>query len=163
MKKSNRRGFILFSLCTALLLSTSMALAEGKLYPDPVEPPFAGFKPHELAFQTPQDGVARAEYKSQPFYAIILQTTQACSVTEKERLAVQALFPKNKVFTTRFGCDGNVEEYITYTNVKPGLGFIAVYAGLTHPEAEQFLQIVKTTGRFSGANIRKMQVVLVYP
>jgi hypothetical protein len=40
---------------------------------------------------------------------------------------------------------------------------IAAYAGSTLPQAEQFLQTVKAAGRFPGANLRRMQAVLVYP
>jgi hypothetical protein len=42
-------------------------------------------------------------------------------------------------------------------------GFLAVYAGLTMKEAKAWLSEVKATGRFPGANIRKMQAKLVYP
>lgn len=134
----------------------------GKVHGDPAKP-YPGFKPHELSFVTPTDGVARPEFRSEPFYAIILKTVPACRVTEEERLAVQALLPGQKVFSTRFGCDDSPEENITYTNVNAKVGFLAVYAGTTPAQAGQLLAKVKTTGRFPGANIRRMQVVLVYP
>jgi len=136
--------------------------AQGKISPDPLKP-YPGFKPHELSFRTPDDGVARAEYRSEPFYAVILRTARPCSVTEKERIEVQALLPGNKVFSTRFGCGDNPEENINYTNVNREFGFIAVHAGATSAEAERLLAAVKQTGKFPGANIRRMQAVLVYP
>jgi len=43
------------------------------------------------------------------------------------------------------------------------VGFIAVYAGDTAEQAQQFLAAVKQTGRFPGANLRRMQAVLGYP
>ncbi len=146
------------------LTGTASADTQGKVQPDPVNPCSAGnFKRHELCFETPGDGIARAEYLSEPFYAIILKTAGRCTITEEERLQVQGLFPRNKVFSMRFHCDGNIEENISYTNVNDRFGFLAVYAGLTLKQANARLAEVKATGRFPGANIRKMQARLVYP
>lgn len=122
-----------------------------------------GAKPHELCFDKPKDGVARAEYLSEPFYAIILKTGARCSLTEAERLQVQTLFARNKVFSTRFFCGEDIEENIAYTNVKEDVGFLAVYAGATMADAKRLFRDVKATGRFHGANIRQMQAKLVYP
>jgi hypothetical protein len=132
------------------------------VFPDPSQPR-AGFKPHELPFATPTDGVARAEFRSAPFFAVILKTAERCSLTEAERRQVQALFPANRVFSTRFDCPESIEEHITYTDVDPKWGFLAVYAGATQPEAERFLRKVVSMERFPGANVRRMQAVLVYP
>jgi hypothetical protein len=41
--------------------------------------------------------------------------------------------------------------------------FLAVYAGETASQAEDLLARVKATGRFFGANVRRMQAVIVYP
>jgi len=136
--------------------------AEGAIFPDPARPP-AAFKPHELPFATPKDGVARAEYRSVPFYAVILKTAPRCTLKEDERRQVQALFPSNKVFFSRFDCEDAVEEHITYTNVDPKWGFLAVYAGADEAQARRFLETVKALNRFPGANVRRMQVVLAYP
>lgn len=140
----------------------ALATAQGAVHGNPARP-YQGFKPHQLSFQTPSDGVARAEFRSAPFYAIILKSAGRCSIAEDERRAVQALFPANKVFATRFECPDEPEENIAYTNVNPEVGFLAVYAGDALPQAEEFLARVKATGRFPGANIRRMQAVLVYP
>jgi hypothetical protein len=148
-----------------MLLASAVALADtqGKVQPDPAAPCTRGtFKPHELCFETPTDGVARAEYLSQTFYAVILKTAARCSIAEEERLDVQSLFQASKVFSVRFMCDDDVEENIAYTNVNDKYGFLAVYAGLTMKEAKARLAEVKATGRFPGANIRKMQARLVY-
>jgi hypothetical protein len=75
---------------------------------------------------------------------------------------VQALFPDNKVFATSFECDSNDENNVTYTGVDDKHGFIAVYAGADKATAQKMLAKVKALGRFPGANLRKMQVVLVY-
>jgi len=150
----------------AFFLMTAVAIADsqGKVQPDPTDPKKAcqGFKPHELCFERPTDGVAREEYLSEPFYAVILKTTEPCIVTEKERLQAQSLFPRSKVFSLRFQCDEKIEENITYTNVDIKFGFLAVHAGTTLEEAKKRLAEVIATGRFPGANIRKMQAKLVY-
>jgi hypothetical protein len=150
---------------TMLLVSTiTLADTQGKIRPDPATPCSGGtFKPHELCFATPTDGIARAEYLSETFFAIILKTSDRCSIAEAVRLDVQGLFAANKVFSMRFLCDDDVEENISYTNVNDKYGFLAVYAGLTKLEAEARLSEVKATGRFPGANIRRMQAKLVYP
>lgn len=136
----------------------------GEIHPDPTAPCTGeSFKSHELCFETPRDGVARAEFLSQTFYAVILRTTAPCTITEDERLQAQALFPKSKVFSMRFYCDDSVEENISYTNVNDKFGFLAVYAGRTLQEAKARLAEVKSTGKYAGANIRKMQARLIYP
>jgi uncharacterized protein len=137
------------------------APADGRVFGDPKGAP-VGFKPHQLPFATPKDGVARAEFRSAPFYAVILKTMARCAANEPERLRVQALFPANKVFSTRFGCD-EPEENVSYTEVDANFGFLAVFAGATEADARAMLHKVHATGGFPGANIRRMQAVLVYP
>ena len=138
---------------------TSAADALARVCSDP-EHPCSIFKPHDLSFPLPTDGKPRGEVKSAPFYAVILRTVERCRLDEKERLAAQALFPRNKAFATRFECDDDVENNVTYTGVDAKHGFLAVYAGETQPAARAFLAEVKRTGKFPGANLRKMQVVV---
>lgn len=147
-----------------LITAAAFADSQGKVQPDPTDSKKAcrDFKPHELCFERPKDDMARTEYLSEPFYAVILKTTERCNVTEEERLQAQALFPRSKVFSMRFQCDENVEENISYTNVDGKFGFLAVHAGTTLEEAKRRLAEVNATGRFPGANIRKMQAKLVY-
>ena len=135
--------------------------APGTIHPDPTRP-CPGARPHDICFATPQDGVARAEFRSVPFYAVILRTAAPCAVTERERLAAQARFPRNKVFALRFGCDDDVENNVSYTNVNEQYSFMAVYAGATREQAASFLRRVQATGRYPGANLRRMQAVLAY-
>jgi hypothetical protein len=154
-------------LFIAIILSMAgiaSAYAQGKVHPDPAKPCSNGsFKPHELCFETPKDEIARAEYLSESFYAIILKTAERCTISEEERLKTQSLFPQTKVFSMRFSCGENIEENIRYTNVNDNVGFLAVYAGRSLKEAKSRLAKVKATGRFPGANVRKMKAVLVYP
>jgi hypothetical protein len=146
----------------ALALAFSAAALAQTIEPDPAKPA-PGFKPHQLPFELPKDGVARPEFRSAPFYAVILKTVARCAPVEKERAGIQKLFPKNKVFAPMFECGAEPEDAIRYTNVNPEVGFIAVYAGQELAEAEDFLETVTILGLFPGANLRRMQAVLVYP
>jgi hypothetical protein len=153
-----------FVIAIALSLAGMASAHAQAVQADPAKPCIDGnFDSHELCFATPGDGVARAEVLSESFYAVILRTAERCTITEDERLKAQDRFPKAKVFSMRFQCDEGIEENISYTNVNDRFGFLAVYAGLTLKEARARLAEVKTTGRFPGANIRKMQARLVYP
>ena len=153
---------LLVVLCALALTGAALADTTGKIHP-PTSPACAAFKPHELCFETPKDEIARAEYRSEPFYAVMLKTAERCSIAEKERLEIQALFPRNKVFSNSFQCGEDSEENINYTNVAEKVGFLAVYAGPTPADAAKLMLEVQATGRFAGANVRKMQAVLVYP
>jgi hypothetical protein len=149
--------------CAALLAGASADAAQrlGRVCPDPSRP-CAGFKAHDLSFALPSDSVARAEVRSDSFYAVILRSGSRCSIAESERRAAQAVFPRNKVFSQRFECDDDVENNVTYTNVSTSAGFMAVYAGGTRAQANAFLTRVRATGRFPGAYLRRMRVVYVY-
>jgi hypothetical protein len=160
------------SLPVALILSAALAapvfaqrpppLVPGKVQPDP-ERAVPGFKPHQLPFETPKDGRARAEHRSVYFYAVILKSAKRCAVTEQERLEVQKLFPANKVFVPMFECEQQPEDTINYSNTDASVGFIAVYAGANRKQGQEFLETVKQTGKFPGANLRRMQAILHYP
>jgi hypothetical protein len=63
------------------------------------------------------------------------------------------LFKDNKVFALKCSDAGD----LYYTNIANDVNFIAVYAGKTLAEANNFLKTVKATGKFKGANARKMQ------
>lgn len=124
-----------------------------------------GFKPHELPFELPQDAIARAEFSSETFFAIILKSAERCAISGTERSNVQKLFPENKVFMNRFGCDdeNGREENIVYGNTNPEFSFIAVFAGLEFDEAKSLFDQSEVSNMFPGANIRKMRAILVYP
>jgi hypothetical protein len=81
----------------------------------------------------------------------------------RERLAAQALFTGRKVFATRWECDGDAENNVTYSGVDARLAFLAVYAGESRAQADSALARVRATGRFPGANLRRVQVVRVHP
>ena len=114
------------------------------------------FEPNDLPFRVPRNAVI---YDTEPFYAIILKSVGTSEsdcdvfVPEKERLAAQALFPDHKVFSSR--CPD--VETLFYTNISSKHRIMAVYAGSTLVEARRLLERVKATGKFPGANIRRMR------
>jgi len=118
--------------------------------------PNSSFQPFDLPFRIPRRAVI---FDTELFYAVILKSLAVpdgdCDtfVPESERLQAQALFPDHKVFTDRCSEPGN----LYYTNVSGNHRFMAVYAGSTLAEAKRFLATVKATGKFPGANLRRMR------
>jgi hypothetical protein len=116
----------------------------------------ATFQPNDLPFRLPENSVI---FDTELFYAIVLKSVAAkdddCDlfVPEAERLEAQALFPDRKVFTSRCA---DVEN-LFYTNVNPKFRIMAVYGGTTLAEAKRVLEAVKATGKFPGANLRRMR------
>jgi len=145
-----------------MALAVGAAHAQGKVCGDPARA-CAGFQENDLSFSLPKDGKAHDETRSAPFFAVILRTAERCSIKEAEQKEAQALFPRNKVFYVRFECDDNVENNVSYTNVNKKFAFLAVYAGEERAAAEQLLAKVKASGRFPGANLRRMQAVFNSP
>ncbi|MBA2734850.1 MAG: hypothetical protein H0U54_18460 [Acidobacteria bacterium] len=133
----------------------------GKVNPNPNCPQRE--RKYNLCFDQRGGGVVDNGNVSEFFYAIILRTAAKCSVTEVERLEVQKMFPTNKVFATRFECDDDLENNVTYANINREVGFIAVFAGRTLAAAKGFLRTVQATRQFPGANIRKTQVIATPP
>ncbi|MEL7181637.1 MAG: hypothetical protein AAFN63_17735 [Pseudomonadota bacterium] len=139
------------------------ATTPGTIYSMTLDPALIGAKPHELAFTQPNDGVARAEFASDPFYAIILMSAPRCTIPEAERQNIQTIFPRNKVFMERFYCDDDITEQTSYSNVSPDVSFIAIHAGATEAEARALMANMDVATLFPGANIRKMQAIVNYP
>jgi hypothetical protein len=156
-------------LSVALLLAATISLASdtaaqrrlGKICGDP-NAPCGGrdqFQPWELTFGLPKNAVI---YESEYFYSVILKSVKLpqnsyaeCekAFSEDERLKIQELFPKNKVFA--FKCSEPGSMY--YTNVANDVSFLGIYAGKTRVQADAFLKTVKATGRFPGASLRRMK------
>ncbi len=116
------------------------------------------FQRHEIPFEVSKGSAVI--YDSESFYAVILKTVKLnadinCenAISEDERLESQKLFKSNKVFALKCSDAGDVY----YTNVANDVNFIAVYAGKSLTEANNFLKTVQATGKFKGANVRKMQ------
>jgi hypothetical protein len=115
------------------------------------------FEPYQMPFRIPANAFI---FESEKFYAVILKsvrdTPDDCTVfiPEVERLAAQALFPRHKVFASRCGEPGEM----FYSDIDGGQQFMGVYAGRTRAEAARLLARVRATGKFPGANLRRMYV-----
>jgi hypothetical protein len=138
-----------------------LATAATAICGDPAQP-CAGFREHDLSFVRESTALARAEERSEPFFAVILVSANRCAIPESERRRIQSLFPSRKVFSERFECEGDVENNVRYTNVDAKRGFVAVYAGATRAEADKVAAEAREKG-FKDANARRMQAVLVHP
>ena len=119
------------------------------------------FQPNDLAFRVPKNAVI---IDTELFYAIILKSVptkeEDCSVfvSESERTAAQGLFRDHKVFTSRCADPGEDNSgMLFYTNVDPKFRIMAVYGGTTPAESKRMLAAVKATGKFPGANLRRMR------
>src|SRR2546423_1856982 len=114
------------------------------------------FEPYALPFRMPQSSVI---YDTEFFYAVVLKSASTANnncdnyIPEQERLTAQILFPNNKVFASRCAEPGEV----SYTNTSTRANFMAVYAGTTLAEANRVLAAAKATGKFPGANLRRMR------
>lgn len=116
------------------------------------------FQAHEIPFEILRGN--QIIFESEPFYAIVLKSVKLkgkinCenAISENERLKIQKLFPNNKVFALKCADAGD----LYYTNIADDINFIAVYAGKTLTEANSFLKTAQATGKYKGANVRKMQ------
>jgi hypothetical protein len=165
----NRRTLTSAAVCLLLLLSVGVEAQrnKGRRRPPPKgavcgDPTMAcktsaQFEPHDLPFQIPPRAVI---WESEEFYAVILKSVAApeddCEkfIAEAERAQAQQLFPHNKVFASRCAEPGS----LYYTNVKPDVHFMAVFAGRTRAQADALLAQVKATGKYPDANLRRMSI-----
>jgi hypothetical protein len=119
------------------------------------------FGPNDLPFRVP----ARAAiWDTELFYVVILKSlptkVEDCTVfvSERERVAAQALFPDQKVFTDRCADIGDPNSgFMFYTNVDAKFRIMAVFAGATLADSKRMLAAVKATGKFPGAYVRRMR------
>lgn len=116
------------------------------------------FQAHEIPFEIPSNNAVIVQ--SETFYMIILKSVKPASdadceniFSEDERLGIQELFPDHKVFALKCLSAGD----LYYDGIAYDVNFIAIYAGKTLTEAKKFLETVKATGKFKGANIRRTQ------
>ena len=117
----------------------------------------AEFQPYQLPFRVPADGII---WETEKFYAVILKSVRDPSqggdcnvfIPEAEREAAQALFPRHKVFASRCMEPGD----LYYLGVAENTQFMAVYAGRTRAEGLAVLEKVKATGKYPGANLRRL-------
>jgi hypothetical protein len=123
------------------------------------------FQPYDLPFRVPANAVI---LDTELFYVVILKSVpsnnDSCDVfiSESERLAAQVLFPDRKVFSSRcidpenlFYLDETVKTRIK--NISETHRIMALYAGTTLADAKRVLETVNATGKFPGANIRRIR------
>jgi hypothetical protein len=135
-------------------------LTQGKVCPDP-DHPCEGFKANELSFAIAKPFTFdRGRDKSQPFYAVILQSGPLCGINDSERIQAQKKFPAAKVFVHRHMCE-DFGDKVTYSNVNAKSGFVAVYAGETEADAKKVLAQGIAAG-YKDANVRRTEVIVVY-
>jgi hypothetical protein len=156
-------------LCVVMLglLAVGVAAAQRRKAPrlaavcgDPTVrcPTSVEFQPYQLPFRIPPNAVI---WETENFYAVILKSVRDESkggncdifVPESEREAAQALFPRHKVFASRCFEPGD----LFYTGVAEDAQFMAVYAGRTRAEGQAMLAKVRATGKYSGANLRRLR------
>lgn len=113
------------------------------------------FQPYQLPLAVKDSGGPIQE--TAVFYAVVLKTQRTkeaeCEkfIAEEERLAVQELFPRHKVFTDR--CPEPGELYYTTFDYKTRI--LAIYAGRKAADATAILKQVKA--KYPKAAIRPMR------
>ena len=126
------------------------------------------FAAYELAFRLPARLRAGKQYKSVPFYALILKTydEETCDADdhtasiERERLRIQKQHPTRKVFGS-YSCPNLAAVDYDFPGKLDSSGervliqtFIAVYAGKSSAEANELLTSVRKL--FPQAVIKRM-------
>ena len=119
------------------------------------------FRPFDLTFELPDDSLARAEWRSSPFWAVILASAGRCAIGEPERVRTQRRFARRQVFASRFGCDD--EALVGYLGADTAHAFLAVWAGPARRDALRLRDSLRARGAFPGANARRLVAVLHYP
>jgi hypothetical protein len=171
MNQSRLRVFVITLIASAMALSSFAGETSAQKRQPPVKhltvcgnpniacTSTATFEPNDLPFRLPANAVI---YDTELFYAVILRSVgvpaDSCDnfIPEPERLAAQILFPDRKVFTSRCAEPGR----LSYSNTNSKTNFMAVYAGTTLADANRMLAAVKATGKFPGANLRRMRAVM---
>jgi hypothetical protein len=155
-------GMTVVVLCLSLTVAAQRKPKLGKVCGDPKAACKGreNFQNWDLPFDTGKNFViANSEW----FYGIVLRSKKMkpewgdCEhpiFGENERLKIQDMFARNKVFT--LNCVESGSNY--YTGVADQTAFIGVYAGRTRAEADAFLKKVQATKKFAGANVHRLQV-----
>jgi hypothetical protein len=125
------------------------------------------FAPYELSFELPKRLKTNVDYKSAPFFAVILKNKagdpdtdcdqgEYSSRLERERKQLQARFPDRKVFADHQCPDMGAVSYII-DGKRNTSTLLAIYGGNTREESE--LVLAKIKSGYRGAVVRRVQVV----
>ncbi|HEY6119409.1 MAG TPA: hypothetical protein VIV66_05585 [Pyrinomonadaceae bacterium] len=127
------------------------------------------FAPYELSFRLPAKLRKNADYKSAPFYAVVLKTYKdfeaggdGCdggefsTAIETERKAAQKLFSAQKVFASYQCPDMAAVQYVSGSKNLNDT-FLAVFGGVSQAAAQLVLE--KARARYPGATLERMQAL----
>lgn len=150
---------IIFTIVISLNVFAQKKSAYGKVCGDPTAAckSASDFQPYELVFDLPKNPVI---YDSELFYTVILKSVKtknetdcATAFSEDERVNLQRMFPRNKVFTLKCFETGG----IFYTNTANNVVFMGIFAGRSLAEAKSFLKRVQSETQYSGAILKRMR------
>nr|AIA13413.1 Unknown Function [uncultured bacterium] len=167
MRKQTRLIRIIFAgLIAAVMTSAIVAQTPLKVCPDPASPcksKHKKFETYDLPFTLPKTIKPNVTYQSSPFFAVILKNWadsdcdggEYSTAIERFRVQAQKLFPGRKAFADNMCPDMGALGYVI--NGKPHVGaFVAVYAGETQADADEFL--AKAKEKYKAAKVAKMRV-----
>lgn len=159
LRKNINLLLVFVFIAGASLAVSAQKRAYGKICGDPTAAckSASDFQPYELAFELPKNPVI---FDSELFYTVILKSVKTKTETdcetafsEDERINLQRIFPRNKVFTLKCFETGG----IFYTNTANNVVFMGIYAGKTLAEAKSFLKRVQAETEYSGAILKRMR------
>ncbi len=148
----------------AQMLTDNFVCPEPNLPCDHKDRQFADW---ELSFRLPAKIVANREYKSAPFYAVILKKyEEGCEeldenpAVEPERRKIQKLFPSRKVFA-EYSCPNMDAVNYDFSGKMSADGerflymdYIAVYAGIDETEGKEIFDLLKKD--YPQAELKRM-------
>jgi hypothetical protein len=152
------------------MMSSIRAQTPSKVCPNPAAPcksKHREFYPYDLSFTLPAKIKPNTDYKSAPFFAVMLRENIKVSEAEEcdggefhirvenDRKKIQTFFPDKKVFASYQCPDMGALSY-TVSGKPRDDNFIALYAGETQEEANQTLALAKI--KYPKATLKKMQV-----
>jgi hypothetical protein len=165
-------AFILLAACALLTAGSNSTYAQAQLKvcanpSAPCQSQVKEFAPYELSFELPKRLKPNVDYRSVPFFAVILRNKagdpdtdcdqgEYSSRLERERKQLQARFPDHKVFADHQCPDMGAVSYVI--NGKRNTStLLAIYGGNTREESE--LVLAKLKSNYRGAAVRRVQVV----
>ena len=162
---------LFFCLLTTLLVFSAFAQTPLKVCPDPAAPCTSNhkeFAPYEMPFKLPAKIKPNTDYKSEPFFAVILKDKIKVSAQEEcdggefhkrienERKQTQKVYSDRKVFAA-YQCPDMAAITYEINGKAYNENFVAVYGGTTQEEANQVL--VKVKVKYTKADVKKMRVL----
>ncbi len=160
-----------FFFSISVIHFTTGAQTPLKVCPNPAAPcksKHREFYPYDLSYTLPAKIKANVDYKSTPFFAVMLKDKIQVTANEEcdggefhkrveiERKKIQLIFPDKKVFASYQCPDMGALSY-TANGQDLNDNFIALYAGDTQEAANQTLFLAQI--KYPKATLKKMQVI----